>query len=433
MAKKVLIRRMGQTMKEGTIGSWLVKDRQIVKASDPVYELEYDKATVEVEAGADGVIVLLAKEGDTLPVGATVAEIYAEGESIESSPETKSAEGAKNAATRAPEESSAGYAFSASAKRLIRQNKLDGSQIVPKNGKRVMPEDVLAFMKESEKIAETKGQADSAGKASPLAAKVAADLGIDLNQINAHGRILAEDILAYIKGKTDVTSEMPEEEIKPMSAMRKAIARNMLNSHMTSPTVTFDISVEMTALKNFRMQLKESNVSVSYTDLLIKIVAKALSEYPVLNCSVDDNKIIYKKHVNVGVAVALDNGLVVPNIPDADKKNLTEISNELKELSTLARENQLSPDRLTGGTFTITNLGMFGIESFTPIINQPEVAILGVNTMEDRVVVRNGEAVIRTMMTLSLTADHRVIDGAVAARFLQRVKNLIEKPMLVIA
>ena len=202
---------------------------------------------------------------------------------------------------------------------------------------------------------------------------------------------------------------------------------------MTSPTVTFDISVEMTALKNFRMQLKESNVSVSYTDLLIKIVAKALSEYPVLNCSVDDNKIIYKKHVNVGVAVALDNGLVVPNIPDADKKNLTEISNELKELSTLARENQLSPDRLTGGTFTITNLGMFGIESFTPIINQPEVAILGVNTMEDRVVVRNGEAVIRTMMTLSLTADHRVIDGAVAARFLQRVKNLIEKPMLVIA
>ena len=172
---------------------------------------------------------------------------------------------------------------------------------------------------------------------------------------------------------------------------------------------------------------------MSYTDLLVKFVARALTEFPLLNCSVADNKITYKHYVNMGVAVALDNGLVVPNIPDADKKSLTEISAEVKELAKLAREGKLPPERLQGGTFTITNLGMYGIESFTPIINQPEVAILGVNTMEDKVVVRNGEMVIRPIMNLSLTADHRVVDGSVAAQFLQRVKALLENPALMLA
>ncbi len=431
---------MGQTMKEGTVGSWLVKDRQTVKASDPVYELEYDKATVEVEAGADGIIVLVAKEGDTLPVGSVVALVYAEGEAIEEPGqpiEVKESATSINNVKLEPEKPAQEYTISAAAKKMIRQNKLDGAVIVPKDGKRVMPEDVIAFMESAKKPkpvpAPVQKPEDDAVKASPLAAKVAADLGVDLKQVGTRGRVLAEDILAYLKGKDISSVSDEEEEIKPMSAMRKAIARNMLNSHMTSPTVTFNISVEMTEMKKCREQLKSNGVSVSYTDLLVKFIAKALSEFPALNCSVDDNKIIYKKYVNVGVAVALENGLVVPNIANADKKSLSEISAELKELASLARDGKLPPEKLSGGTFTITNLGMFGIESFSPIINQPEVAILGVNAMEDRVVVRNGEAVIRTMMTLSLTADHRVIDGAVAARFLERIKNLIENPMLVIA
>jgi pyruvate dehydrogenase E2 component (dihydrolipoamide acetyltransferase) len=148
---------------------------------------------------------------------------------------------------------------------------------------------------------------------------------------------------------------------------------------------------------------------------------------------VEDNKIRYKHYVNMGVAVALDNGLVVPNVTDADKKSLTEISAEVKELAKLAREGGLPMEKLRGGTFTITNLGMYGIESFTPIINQPEVAILGVTTMEDRAVVRDGAVVIRPMMTLSLTFDHRVVDGSVAAEFLQRVKTLMENPALMLA
>ena len=218
-----------------------------------------------------------------------------------------------------------------------------------------------------------------------------------------------------------------------MNGMRKAIAKNMLNSHMTSPTVTANLSVDMSAMKGYREQLKAKEIKVSYTDLLVKFVAKALTEYPLLNCSVEDNQIRYKHYVNMGVAVALDNGLVVPNVTDADKKSLTEISAEIKELAKLAREGGLPMEKLRGGTFTITNLGMYGIESFTPIINQPEVDILGVTTMEDRAVVRGGEIVIRPMMTLSLTFDHRVVDGSVAAEFLQRVKNLLENPALMLA
>ncbi|MBQ9461814.1 MAG: 2-oxo acid dehydrogenase subunit E2 [Clostridia bacterium] len=201
----------------------------------------------------------------------------------------------------------------------------------------------------------------------------------------------------------------------------------------TSPTVTFNLSVDMTEMKHYREQLKRVDINVSYTDLIVKFVAKALSEFPLLNCSVEDNKIIYKKYINVGVAVALENGLLVPNIADADKKSLPVISSEIKELAKLAREGKLPPEKLKGGTFTITNLGMYGIESFSPIINQPEVAIMGVNTIEDKVVVRNGEICIRPIMNLSLTADHRVVDGSLAAQFLHRVKNLLETPALILA
>ena len=272
-------------------------------------------------------------------------------------------------------------------------------------------------------------------KASPLAAKLAGDLGVDLSAVKAaHGRVLAEDILAYLAETREKAAEEPaREEVKPMSGMRKAIARNMLASVQTSPTVTFNLGIDMSEMKRYREQLKAKEIKVSYTDLLVKFVAKALTEFPLLNCSVQDNKIIYKHYVNMGVAVALDNGLVVPNIQDADKKSLTQISAEVKELAKLAREGKLPPEKLQGGTFTITNLGMYGIESFTPIINQPEVAILGVNTMEDKVVVRNGEMVIRPIMNLSLTADHRVVDGSVAAQFLQRVKALMENPALMLA
>lgn len=424
MAKKIVIQRMGQTMKEGTIIRWIKADGEQVKAGDHIYELEYDKSTVEVEAPADGTLHILVKEGTTLPVGSKVAEILGEGEIAAEAPSTPTVEAApKSTAESTP----VVYGISAVAKRMIRQNGLRVEDIRPANGRRIMPADVTAYMNSRNAPAET-----APVKASPLAAKVADKIGLDLHNVPSGGRVMAQDIMQYLQGRpADCTPQM--EEVQPMSGMRRAIAKNMLASHMTSPTVTYNISVDMSEMKRYREQLKSKDVKVSYTDLLVKFVSKALLEFPLLNCSVDDDKIIYKHYVNMGVAVALDNGLVVPNVVDADRKSLTEISTELKALAAAAREGTLSPDKMKNGTFTITNLGMYGIEQFTPIINQSEVAILGVNAMIDTPVVRGGEVVIRPLMSLSLTADHRVVDGSVAAEFLHRVKELLENPALMLA
>ncbi len=430
MAKQIYMVRMGQTMKEGTIVVWLKKEGENVRKGDGLYEMAYDKATTTVEAKYDGILHILVEEGETVPVSTVVGVLLEDGEQFDSNDNNKLNESddsktEKSSSIERKDRSTEKTPLaSPAAKRMIQEKGLDILKIQPK-GTIIQKSDVEDYLLNQRKSTST-----------PLAKKIASELGININEIESEKRIYSKDVLSFVKTE-DLNKESEEtqckEEVNQMTPMRKAIARNMLNSHMTSPTVTFNISVEMTEMKKCREQLKSIGISVSYTDLLVKFAAKVLTEFPALNCSVEDNKIIYKKYVNVGVAVALENGLVVPCIADADKKSLTEISTEVKELAALARENKLPPEKLSGGTFTITNLGMYGIESFTPIINQPEVAILGVNAMEDRVVVRDGEAVIRTMMTLSLTADHRVIDGAVAAKFLQRLRNLIEKPVLFIA
>ena len=442
MAKVVVMPKLGLTMTEGTVSKWLKKVGDAVKEGEPLFEVETDKLTNTIEASASGVLRhLFVEEGVTVPVLDKVAIIAEAAEDISgllgsaapaAAPEAPAAAAAP--APAAPAEKKAGGRIIASpaAKKLAKEKGIDLALVTGTgpNG-RITEDDVKNW-----KPAPAAPAVEEAPKtkASPLAAAVAKDLGIDLEKIGAKDRVLAEDILRYLESTREkAADEAPREEVVPMNGMRKAIARNMLNSHMTSPTVTANLSVDMSAMKAYREQLKAKDIKVSYTDLLVKFIAKALTEFPLLNCSVEDNKIIYKHYVNMGVAVALDNGLVVPNVADADKKSLTEISAEIKELAKLAREGGLPMEKLKGGTFTITNLGMYGIESFTPIINQPEVAILGVTTMEDRAVVRGGEIVIRPMMTLSLTFDHRVVDGSVAAEFLQRVKSLLENPALMLA
>ena len=446
MAKVIVMPKLGLTMTEGTVSKWLKAEGDAVKEGEPLFEVETDKLTNTIEASASGTLLKIAVpaggEAKCLDpvavigepgedVSALIGVIPAAGAAAPAPAAPAAAAPAASAPARAPGER---VLASPAAKKLARELGIDLA-LVPGTGPkgRVTEDDVKNF-KSAPPPAPPTPPAEPAVKASPLAAKVAADIGLDLKDVPAHGRVLAADILAAVqKGGSAPAEEAPREETVPMSGMRKAIARNMLNSHMTSPTVTFNLGIDMTELKRLREQLKGEEIKVSYTDILVKVVAVALTEFPLLNCSVEDNKIIYKHYVNMGVAVALDNGLVVPNIPDADKKSLTEISAEVKELAKLAREGGLPMDRLKGGTFTITNLGMYGIESFTPIINQPEVAILGVNTMEDKVVVVDGEICVRPIMNLSLTADHRVVDGSVAAQFLQRVKKLMEKPALLLA
>ena len=442
MAKVVVMPKLGLTMTEGTVSKWLKKVGDEIKSGEPFFEVETDKLTNTIEANTDGVVRhFFVEEGTTVPVLDKVAIIAAADEDISAllggapaaaaAPEAPAA--AAPAASAAPVRAPGERVVAApAAKKLAKELGIDLA-LVPGTGPngRITLDDVKNW-----KPAPAAPAAEEAPKtkASPLAAAVAKDLGIDLDKIGAKDRVLAEDILRYLESTREkAPEEAPREEVVPMNGMRKAIAKNMLNSHMTSPTVTANLSVDMSAMKAYREQLKAKEIKVSYTDLLVKFIAKALTEFPLLNCSVEDNKIVYKHYVNMGVAVALDNGLLVPNVTDADKKSLTEISKEIKELAKLAREGGLPMEKLRGGTFTITNLGMYGIESFTPIINQPEVAILGVTTMEDRAVVRGGEIVIRPMMTLSLTFDHRVVDGSVAAEFLQRVKTLLENPALMLA
>ena len=435
--------KLGLTMTEGTIDEWKKNVGDAVSKGEILFSVETDKLTNDVEAEADGILLAITvPAGETVTCKTVIGWLGAAGEAVP-------AAGTATAAAEAPVENAEAAATAADApaassraageyvpatpyaKKLAKEKGFDLAAI-PASGYKgvVVAKDVLGFTPAAA------ASAEAPVKASPLAEKVAADLGIDLRDVKAaHGRVLAEDLLRYIAETREKTegAACEREEVKPMSGMRKAIAKNMLASVQTSPTVTFNLGIDMTEMKHYREQLKAKEIKVSYTDLLVKFVAKALTEFPLLNCSVQDNKIIYKHYVNMGVAVALDNGLVVPNIQDADKKSLTQISAEVKEMAKQAREGKLPPERLQGGTFTITNLGMYGIESFTPIINQPEVAILGVNTMEDKVVVRNGEMCIRPIMNLSLTADHRVVDGSVAAEFLQRVKSLMENPALILA
>ena len=445
MATEILMPKLGLTMTEGTIDEWKKNVGDAVSKGEILFSVETDKLTNDVEAEADGVLLAITvPAGETVACKTVIGWLGAAGEAVpsagaaapaaaETSAETAAgapAETAPVAATRAAGEYVPATPY---AKKLAKEKGFDLAAI-PATGYKgvVVAKDVLGFTPAAA------APAEAPVKASPLAEKVAADLGIDLRDVKAaHGRVLAEDLLRYIAETREKAAggeaACEREEVKPMSGMRKAIAKNMLASVQTSPTVTFNLGIDMTEMKRYREQLKAKEIKVSYTDLLVKFVAKALTEFPLLNCSVEDNKIIYKHYVNMGVAVALDNGLVVPNIADADKKSLAEISAEVKEMAKQAREGKLPPEKLKGGTFTITNLGMYGIESFTPIINQPEVAILGVNTMEDKVVVRNGEMCIRPIMNLSLTADHRVVDGSVAAEFLQRVKSLMENPALILA
>ena len=266
---------------------------------------------------------------------------------------------------------------------------------------------------------------------SKLPGVIAAGLGIDPGQINKDGRIMKADVLQYKQQADFLKFADPQDTTKPMSAMRKIIASRMSASQETSATVNYNQRVDTTAMKQLREELK-STAKITYTDILVKILARALLEFPLLNSSIVGTDIVTRNYVNIGVAVALPDGLIVPVVKFANKKDLGAISSEIKALAEKARTNELETDEITGGTFTITNIGMFGMESFTPIINQPEVAILGINTIIDTPMVVDGQVVIKPMMNLSLTADHRVVDGSVAAAFVARLKELIEKPGLLL-
>jgi pyruvate dehydrogenase E2 component (dihydrolipoamide acetyltransferase) len=270
-------------------------------------------------------------------------------------------------------------------------------------------------------------------KTTPLAARVAADLGVDLASVGKDGRIFKADVLAALAPPTvpavQVSSAAAARVRRvPMSAMRQTIARRMSASWSVAPMVHYDLRADVTALAELKKNLCAGGKKISYTDILVKVAARALKEHPLVNASVEGNEIILHDYVNIGVAVALPNGLIVPVIKGAEAKGIGGISEELKALAEKALQGRLAEEEFSGGTFTLSNLGMYGVESFTPIINQPESAILGVNAIVKTAVELEGQIVMRPLMNLSLTADHRLVDGAEGARFIALVRDLIESP-----
>lgn len=425
MAKVVVMPKLGLTMTEGLIGTWYKKEGEAVTDGENLFGVETDKLTNDIESTETGIVrKILFPAGETVACLEPVAIIAAADEDIsnlltvkEKAPQSNTPQKSEVVQkTKTSEKRGVGARIIAApaAKKLAAEKDVDLAQIQGTGPKgRITLKDVEDFLAAPE---------SKSTKASPMAKKLAEQKGIDLTDIAVTGRVMKQDVLDYTVSEN---AEALEERI-PMNGMRKVIAKRMTES-WTSPTVTFDIVVDVSKLADLKAALKEQ-CKVSYTDMLIKFVSKALMEYPLLNCSIDGDEIILKKYVNMGVAVAIEDGLLVPTIKNADKKGLAAIAKEVKQLAVDAREGKLSPDALVGGTFTISNLGMYGIDAFSPIINQPEVAILGVNAIREELCLKDGVVVSKPVMKLSLTADHRAVDGAVAAAFLKRLRELLENP-----
>jgi len=388
MVTEVIMPKMGQTMERGKIIKWLKKDGEEVRRGDPLLEIETDKTTIEVEARESGILKIIAEEGEEVPIATTIAYIVKEGETIPEGKEPK----------KTPEKAEA-----TAVKRV---------------------------------------------KASPLARKIAEEKGIDLTKVQGTGpggRITKNDVLAYLEReakaasaeKASMESTLPEYEVVPMSSMRRAIARKMVESKTYAPHFYVTVQVDMTEAVRMRENLiplfeAKKGVRLSFTHLLIKAVASALEKYPQLNATFEEDEIRIWKDVNIGIAVSLEDGLIVPVLRGANKLDLFEIASQASELATKAREKRLREDEFSGGTFTLSNMGAVGVDSFIAIINIPETAILATGRISDKPAVVDGELTIRKMMNMTLSADHRVVDGVTAAKFLQEIKRLLESPYLLV-
>ena len=395
MAFEVCMPQLGLTMEEGTVSQWIKHEGDAVKTGDVLLEITTDKLTNEVTSEHDGVLLkIVAQEGEDVPVKGLLCYVGQPGEAVGDAPAAAAA-----AAPAAPAAPAAAAPVPAP---------------VAAGGARI--------------------------RISPLARKTAAKLGVDVSGIvgsGPSGRIRQQDVLAAAKAPkaaAPVAAE-PAPAAKPVSKTgRKVVAQRMLQSHTEIPPVTQNTKVDVTELMKFRkMLLAETGNKYSVNDLILKATAKCLRQHPEVLVSLDGDQVIQRAHVNLGMAVALDAGLIVPVIRDADRMGLDALSAAAKDLASRAKSNKLTPDEYKGSTFSVSNLGMFGIETFTPIVNQPDAAILGVCAVEDELVMDDeGNISKHQVMRLSFTYDHRLIDGAVAAKFVMALRDLLEKPMSII-
>ena len=443
MATEVLMPKLGLTMTEGTIGQWKKQEGDQVKKGDIIFSVETDKLTNDVEADTDGVLLkILTLEGETVPCKSIVAYIGQAGEQLsQESPKASTvevgAEPKQNTGNAVQErltaQNTAQILATPYAKKLAKNKGYDLANISGSGfGGAIVARDVESYVPERRV------------KLSPMAKKLAAELNIDEKTLDGLDRIMKADILervshkeepqkVYTKLQTPDQNEEDEKSVR-VSTLRRSIAANMSLSWATSPRVTYTRPVDVSEMKRMRARLQETmereGVKLTYNHIIMLVVSRVLKEFPDINASFADNMLTRHQHVNLGLAVARKDGLLVPNLKRCEMLSLIEIARGTQRMIEAARDGKLSEEDIRGGTFTISSLGPYGITSFSPIINQPELAILGVCDMVDTPVVRNGEVVIRPIMNLSLTADHRVIDGVMVASFLKRVAQVLEDPYI---
>jgi len=423
--KVITMPRLSDTMTEGTVASWIKKVGDKIEEGDILAEIETDKATMEFEAFEAGTLLYVGiQEGESAPIDSVLAILGPEGTDV-----SALVEGVKNGGMTA---SSAETAAPAEAPKAVEPTAAPVVDTTTTGGR--------VFV-------------------SPLAKKIAEEKGINLAQVKGtgeNGRIIKRDVENFVPTTAQAPAqtaapvaqatatvaavqpfipagEMSFEEVKN-SQMRKTIARRLAESKFTAPHYYLTIEIDMDNAMTSRKLINEMpDTKVSFNDMVVKACAMALRKHPQVNTQWTDNATIYNNHINVGVAVAVEDGLVVPVLPFTDQMSLTHIGGKVKELAGKAKTKKLTPAEMEGSTFTVSNLGMFGIQSFTSIINQPNSAILSVGAIVEKPVVKNGQIVVGNTMTVTLACDHRTVDGATGAQFLQTLKSYIENPVTMLA
>jgi pyruvate dehydrogenase E2 component (dihydrolipoyllysine-residue acetyltransferase) len=451
MATEIYLVKVGMTMTEGMVEEWYVPDGGTVKQGELLYRLETEKVNLDVDADASGTVKHGVAVGVTMQPGDVIGHIYAPGEAIPSSAPSAAAAAAPVAATApskpvvasAPAAATTGGRLlsSPAARRLANELKVDVATVRGTGpGGRVVEADVRTAAANPVAAPTT---AAAAAPASPLAKRLAAELGVDLARVpgtGPGGRITKEDVerAATKPSAASAGTAKPTPSVSaggqrvPVKGIRKTIATRMHDSLRNSAQLTMDMDVNMDDAVKLRTQLiaewESQNVRPTYTDLVVKAAAKALRSHPLMNSTFGETEISLLSDIHVGVAVAIDAGLVVPVIRNADALQVRELAIESARLAALARDGKLGLDDMAGGTFTVSALGMYGVDSFTPILNAPQSGILGVNRIRDDVAWDGDRPIKRKTMRLSLTWDHRVLDGAPAAQFLGAVRDLLEAP-----
>lgn len=462
MAIEILVPRLGWTMEEGIFGEWLKRDGDAVAVGDLLYTIETDKATQEVESLETGILRIASggpRSGDVVQVGALLGHLTTADEAVPAAAPPpipsppKQGGAAPIAGTTGPSllaSRAAQPAISPRARRVAGELDIDWTGL---NGSgrtgRIIERDIRAAAAARPVPAETHSTSSVQVRATPVARRLAEEAGIDLADVapaKPGARIQRDDVEAAIAARTPAPPPVAEPHdtqhavpnTHPLTRIRRLIAQRMAESAHTTAPVTLTIDADATGLVALREQLKASfgprNLPVpSYNDLFIKLTAVALESHPQLNAAWQETEIVLHEAVHMGLAVDTPEGLLVPVLRDVQAKSLRQIAAESQALIDKIQNRRIGPDELQGGTFTITNLGMYNIDAFTPIINLPQAAILGIGRIAARPAVVNGEVVPRQMVALSLTFDHRVVDGAPAARFLNAVREFVEEPALWLA